>query len=253
MMRTINLFAVLFFVALRGASAQIASAQTARPAYEAAEITVNTSGDESSHSDGSRSQIVMTNQTLKRLIERAYDVTPVQVSGPDWLEHARFDIAAKYPLDVKREDQPLMLRTLLEDRLKLAVHRETREMSGYALGVAKSGFKLKPVEPGGTSTNSSGGLISTLSAKKVSMARLAALLTQFLGQTVVDSTGIDGVYDFDLKWTKDDLSTGQNKGDSDAPSLFTALQEGLGLRLQARKVPVEVIVVDRVERVPSEN
>jgi uncharacterized protein (TIGR03435 family) len=195
----------------------------------------------------------MTNQTLKRLIERAYEVTPVQVSGPDWLEHVRFDIAAKFPLDVKREDQPLMLRTLLEDRLKLAVHRETREMSGYELGVAKGGFKLTPVEPGGMSTNSSGGVVSTLSVKKVSMARLAALLTQFLGQTVVDKTGIDGVYDFDLKWTRDDLTSDQNKGDSDAPSLFTALQERLGLRLQARKVPVEVIVVDRVERVPSEN
>ncbi|SPE35763.1 conserved hypothetical protein [Candidatus Sulfopaludibacter sp. SbA3] len=90
----------------------------------------------------------MTNMTLRRLIERAYGVKPNQLAGPDWLNSVHFDIAAKYPHDSKPADHPLMLRTLLEDRFKLTTHRETRDIPGYVLVVAKGGFKLKPVEPG---------------------------------------------------------------------------------------------------------
>lgn len=79
----------------------------------------------------------MTNVALKRLIERAYGVKPDQVTGPDWMEDVRCDIAAKYPPDTKSEDRPIMLRTLLEDRFKLATHRESRDLPGYALMVAK--------------------------------------------------------------------------------------------------------------------
>ena len=145
-----------------------------------------------------------------------------------------------------------MLRTLLEDRFHLAVHFESKDMPGYALVVAKSGFKLKPVEPGGSDTDTEGGRVQTLTAKKTSMALLADLVARDLGEFVVDKTGLDGVYNFELRWTKDDLSS--NATDLDGvPSLFTALQETLGLRLQPQKVPVEIVVVDHAERVPTEN
>src|SRR5215831_11178103 len=102
-------------------AAGTASAQD-RPNFEAASVKINSSGNTGSSSNGSRGQVVMTNQTLKRLIERAYGVKPFQVIGPGWMENVRFDVAAKYPPDTKYEDRPVMLRTLLEDRFKLVVH-----------------------------------------------------------------------------------------------------------------------------------
>ncbi|MDR3699324.1 MAG: TIGR03435 family protein [Candidatus Sulfopaludibacter sp.] len=243
-------------IALLAAGAPAAWSQDARPAYEAASVKPNNSGSGSSSSNGSKGQIVFTNVSLKRLIERAYDVKPFQVTSPDWVENLRFDIAAKYPPDTKPEERSLMLRSLLEDRFKLAVHHDSKEMPGFALVVAKGGFKLKPVEPaGGSSAKDYGGRVRTLTAKQTSIAAVADLLARILGETVVDKTGIDGVYDFEFKWTADDMdgSTSSTSNGDPAPSLFTAIQETLGLRLQAQKVPVEIIVVDHVERVPIEN
>jgi uncharacterized protein (TIGR03435 family) len=146
-----------------------------------------------------------------------------------------------------------MLRSLLEDRFKLAVHRESKEMPGYTLVVGKRGFKLKPVEPGGGSdTNSTGSRVRTLTVKRTSMASLADLMARNLNQMVVDRTGLEGVYDFELRWANDDQNPNGSEADA-APSLFTAIQETLGLRLQPQKVPTEIIVVDYVERVPTEN
>jgi uncharacterized protein (TIGR03435 family) len=239
-------------IILFAACAVLAQPHDAHPAYEVASVKLNTSGSGNSSSNGSKGQIVFTNQTLKRLIERAYGVKPFQVTGPGWMETVSFDIAAKYPPNTTNDDRSLMLRTLLEDRFKLAVHRESKEMPGYALVVVKRGFKLKPVEPGGSDTNSKGGRVRTLTAKKTSMAQLADFVARTLGEIVVDKTGIDGVYDFELRWANDD----QTSKDSDAdgtPTLFTALQETLGLRLQPQKVRVEIVVVDHVERAPTEN
>ncbi|MGA2195970.1 MAG: TIGR03435 family protein [Bryobacteraceae bacterium] len=239
-------------IALLAAGAVFAQPRDTRPAYEAASVKINTSGSGHSSSDGSKGQVVMTNQTLKRLIERAYNVKPLQVTGPGWMEDVRFDIAAKYPPDTKNDDHLLMLRTLLEDRFKLAVHRESKDMPGYALVVAKSGFKLKPVEPGGSGTDHNGGRVQTMTATKNSMAQLADFVARTLGEMVVDQTGIEGVYDFELRWTNEDQNPSATDLDG-VPSLFTALEETLGLRLQPQKVPVEIVVVDHVERVPTEN
>jgi uncharacterized protein (TIGR03435 family) len=233
------------------AGAVFAQPQDSRPAYVVASVKPNTSFSDSSSSHGSTGQVVFTNLSLKRYIEQAYNVKPFQVIGPDWMESVHFDITAKYPPDTRNADRPVMLRTLLEDRFKLTVHRESKEMPGYALVVAKGGFKLKPVEPGGSGTDSHGGRVRILTATKTSMERLADLVARNLGEVVVDKTAIDGVYDFEFRWTSDDQAPA---GDAEtAPSLFTALQETLGLRLQRQKVPVEMIVVDHVERVPTEN
>jgi len=246
-------------IVLLAAGAGFAQRQDVRPAYEAASVKPNTAGSNGSSSNGSKGQIVFANQTLKRLVERAYGVKPFQVATPRWMEEIRFDIAAKYPPDTKNDDRPLMLRTLLEDRFKLAVHRESKDMPGYALVVAKSGFKLKPVEPGGSGDSrvvgydsSNGGRVQTLTAKKTSMALLADLLARDLGVMVIDRTAIEGVYDFELRFTLDDQNSSGSDADP-APSLFAALQETLGLRLLSQKVPVEIIVVDHAERVPAEN
>jgi len=229
----------------------LAQPQAERPGYEVASIKPNNSSSGSSRSNGSKGQIVFNNVSLKRLIERAYSVKPFQVVAPDWTESVHFDIAAKYPPDTKDKDRPLMLRALLEDRFKLAVHRESKEVQGYELLVAKKGFKLKPVEPGVANTNSRGAYAQTLTATKVSMDGLADYVARNLDKAVVDKTGITGVYDFEFRWSKEVQTS--NDGEADAPTLFAALEESLGLRLQAHKVPLTMFIVDHVERMPDEN
>jgi len=240
---------IIIFLA---ASTVFAQPQDSRPAFVVASVKPNASFSDSSSSHGSTGQIVFTNLSLKRYIERAYNVKPFQVIGPDWMESVHFDITAKYPPATKEADRPVMLRTLLEDRFKLTVHRESKDMPGYLLVVAKGGFKLKPVEPGGSGTDSHGGRVRVLTATKTSVAQVADLAARALGEVVIDKTGIDGVYDFEMRWTVDDQAPTGVETET-APSLFNALQETLGLRLQRQKVPVEMIVVDHVERVPTEN
>jgi uncharacterized protein (TIGR03435 family) len=226
-----------------------------RPIFEAASIKVNTSGSSGSSSNGSRGQVMMTNQTLKRLIERAYNVKPFQVIGPGWMENVRFDVAAKYPPNTKDEDRPVMLRTMLEDRFRLLVHRESREASGYALAIVKGGFKLQPVEPGEGNISSKGnGRQEDFEAKKISMAALGAQLERYVGSKVIDGTGIEGVYDVQLHWIME-AEDAKSREEADTAQ-FAAIQQALGalgLHLRAQKVPVELIVVDKVERVPTEN
>lgn len=228
-------------------------AQNARPAFEAASVKPNNSPTGNSQTHGSKGQVLMSNQTLQRLIERAYGVQSFQVVGPGWMSDVRFDIAAKYPEDTKPSDRPLMLRTLLEDRFRLAVHKEMKDLPGYELVVARGGFKLKPVDPaGGSDTNGSGGVVRTLTVKRTSMASLADLLSRYLNQMVVDKTGIEGVYDFEFKWTNADQSTA-GKEEETVPSLFTAVEEVIGVHLKPQKVPTEIVVVEHVERAPADN
>jgi uncharacterized protein (TIGR03435 family) len=230
------------------ALAAAAHAQT----FEAASIKPNVSGSNSSSTHGSRGQIVFTNASLKSLIVDAFEVKPFQVVGPGWLETVCFDIVAKYPPDTPEKQHPAMLRALLEERFGLAIHKESKDVSGYALVVAKTGFKLQPVPKSGTSMNSNNnGKVLTFKATSMSMAALAGALARRLGTPVEDRTAIDGFFDVEMKWNVDDSGAAT---DPDAPpSLFTALQEKLGLRLQAQKVAVEMIVVDRVERTATEN
>jgi uncharacterized protein (TIGR03435 family) len=245
------------------ALAALAQGQAVRPTYEVATIKLNESDKGSRGLQEDKAQAVFTSIPLKRLIQWAYKVYPFQVSGPGWLEDVHFDISAKYPPDLRDEERPLMLRTLLEDRLKLVIHRESREMQGYSLVIAKGGFKLKTVEPGAPVTGSLGSMSPSLNlqggfrrsilvAKKASIASLADLMTRVRDGMVIDKTGLSGVYDFELRWNNDDNNPIPSDGNS-FPFLFTALQETLGLRLQAEKVPVEMIVVDHVARDPTEN
>jgi uncharacterized protein (TIGR03435 family) len=244
-----------FRILVVGLSSAVLLAQTApqRATFEAASVKPNNSGSNSSSTSGTLGQMVIVNQSLKRLIERAYEVPPIQVVGPEWLENVRFDVSAKNPPNLKREDRGPMMQALLEERFKLQVHRETKEFSGFGLVPTKSGFKLKPVEPGDMSSNSNGnGTVTTLSVKKASLAAIANMVGRALEQPVVDKTGIDGVYDFEIRYTRDDREP--NGSDADAvPGLSFAIQEVLGLRLQRQKVPLTVIVVDHVERTPTEN
>ena len=218
-----------------------------------------------------------TGVTLQGLIREAYEVEDNQISGaPAWLDSERYDIEAKADKSVADELQKLsfdqrlveyrrMLQALLGDRFQLTLHRETKELPVYALVIAKKGPKLQETHPG---DNDSTGMTfgrGLLKGEGVPIALLVRHLSQQrLGRPVLDKSGLTGKYDFTLQWTPEENRAPMFKGtrdggqgpdsppDSSGPSIFTAIQEQLGLRLESQKGPVEVLVIDHVER-PSEN
>ena len=234
---------------------------TLAPAFEAASIKPSKAEPGSSSGITTRKgSISARNVTLKRCIRGAYDVQESQIVGPKWVDLDRYDIDAKAAGPSGDRDLMAMLQSLLADRFGLAFHRETRELPGYALVVGKNGLKAKRSQPDAESRSSSSR--EAIDAQACSMRRLAQKLSEVIHVPVADLTGVAGEFDFQLKWTPDDMqarppSDGNKPGNAPAdlangPSVFAALQEQLGLRLEPRKVPTEVLVIDRAEKA-SEN
>jgi uncharacterized protein (TIGR03435 family) len=206
--------------------------------------------------------------TLKDLIVLAYDLLPNQTQGgPPWAPVDRFDVTAKVTegegdpaalTDAERQKwtERIRLRTraLLASRFNLAVHIETRESAIYELHVDKNGPKADALKES-DATSGTSFLGNQIVGKGGDMHDLALLLTSQVQQPVVDQTGLTGKYDFTLRWSTEPLSPvpGTPTGDADKlPSIFTALREQLGLRLDSARGPIEVLVIDRAEK-PSEN
>jgi uncharacterized protein (TIGR03435 family) len=197
------------------------------------------------------------------LIGVAYNLPPRAVlGGADWLDSDHYDIAAVTPGEARPnlEDQMTMLRQLLAERFKLSFHREGKEFSVYVLNVAKGGPKLtettgSPEEDPVLLSQVSPGQIH-MPARNTTIAQFAAVLQRtFFNRPVLDRTGLTARYDFDLAWTPDETQLdGQQHEtqDSTKPGIFAAMQQQLGLRLEATKAIVQAIVLDRVER-PSDN
>lgn len=185
-----------------------------------------------------------TDVTLKRCIVGAYHAGPGQVvGGPSWIDSDRFHIEAK-AAEAVNDDAVLdaMMQALLQERFHLTVHRESKNLQALVLEVAKNGPKLEKAPGGEAVTNSSRG---SLTLANTTMDGLAERLARVTELPVVNRTAIDGVFNMKLLWTPE----GENpKGPGSPPSLFTAIQEQLGLRLQSQKAPVEVLVVDHAER-----
>jgi bla regulator protein BlaR1 len=222
--------------------AQSQTDATAPLSFEVASVRPNKSGTNSSWWRDRPATVTTTNVSLKALIRTAYDVRAYQISGPDWLNSARYDIAAKAPGPATKDQIRQMLRTLLADRFGLTLHREEKVFPVYELVAAKNGPKLQAVQNDGyNSMNSRKG---TINGEKVSMARLAESLSGVVDRPVLDKTGLAGVFNFTLQWSPDD---------TDGPSIYTALNEQLGLKLISRKDPIEILVIDRVNRTPTEN
>jgi uncharacterized protein (TIGR03435 family) len=206
--------------------------------------------------------------SLQALVAAAYSLSPRAISGgPPWTDSDLFDILASTPGNVQPnlEEQMAMLRKLLTDRFQLNFHREPKELPIFAITVAKGGPKLKPSgAPPGTLPElintiypeERGGVHVELPARNATILQFAAMMQRtVLDRAVVDQTGLSGTYDFDLEWTPDENQFGGSLPRSvepTKPSLFAAMQEQLGLRLEATKGPVQALVIDRVER-PSEN
>ena len=178
-----------------------------------------------------------TNVTLKRLMRSAYGIPEAQVfGGPKWADEERYDIAAKAPGPAGDHEMSVMLQQLLVERFKLVFHRETRPLPAYARIVGKKGLTAKRSEPGTPSTGSSSR--KSIDATACSMARLAVKISEVLHAPVADATGIEGVFDFKLEWTPDEVQS----------AVFVAIGEQLGLKLEGRKMPTEVLVIDSVQK-----
>jgi uncharacterized protein (TIGR03435 family) len=246
--------------------------------------------------------------SLADLIRTAYRVKPHQVTGPDWMSAQRFDIVAKIPEGASKEQVPEMLQALLAERFKLAIHRDSKEQTVYALVVGKSGSKLKeaaadsaPPPPEGAATGGQmrfnrtangmeirggpggGGPVRVsmvngsmhMEAAKMTMAALADTLTPFVDHPVVDMTELKGNYQVGLDLSMEDMRNmarlagrampglmpgggepprlaAEGASDPSGSSVFASVQQ-LGLKLEPRKAPVDVIVVDHLEKAPTEN
>lgn len=199
------------------------------------------------------------NWDLKRLVERAFSVQDYQVAGgPNWMQSYKFDVRAKVddatPIPRGKAGQAVtqhLLLALLKDRFQFQFHRETKVMSCYNLMAAKTGIKIEPVKDAGSSSTSSNG--KHLTAKGLNLDGLATFLSQMLEQPVLNATGLTSVFNFELDWAPQETGPRLPEANEIAgPSIFTALQEQLGLKLESGKGPVEIIVVDHAEK-PTEN
>lgn len=249
--------------------AALAAAYAQPPAFEVASIKPSDiAGTVSIRRSGYR--IATTSTSLLFLITWAYDIHIDRLySKPNWLDSVRYDVMANAPQDNRPAPRRLpgqptelqqMMQALLADRFKLVIHRETRQLPMYALVVAKGGAKIRlteaPAVMGQTPFSMPGR--GRLMGTQVSAEMLAKVLSDQVSRSVQDQTGLKGVFDFKLEWEPDALSAPPDGVPAPADlrtgsSLFTAIQEQLGLKLEARKGPVEVFVIDHIERAPTEN
>jgi uncharacterized protein (TIGR03435 family) len=247
------------------------------------------------HIDGQRVNLTML--ALTDLIQSAYNVKLHQISGPEWMAGARFDVNAKLPPGSNEKQIQAMIQTLLEDRFGLKLHREMRDFPVYALTIAKTGLKMKESPPDppaadgappktfdvSASSSNNGTTISygngsymtfdmvnsTFEGKKMPASALPDTLARFMDRPVIDMTGLKGNYDFTLKFAPDDFRSMMIRAavaarvvlppealklleTSSGDSLPNAM-ETLGLKLEPRKSPIEVLVIDHIDKTPSDN
>ncbi len=184
---------------------------------------------------------------LMAVIARAYDVNGVQVAAPAWVSSDGFEIRATFPANTPPEQFRTMLQTLLADRFHMTVHHEQRELSAYVLAVTKGGLKMKAHPDARLSFNTPADAAGRHIVGTVTMSALAQILSYVVGGPVVDQTAIDGIYDISLDFSRDPNAA------VDAPSIYSALQDRLGLKLESKKAPFDVIVVDRIDKAPTGN
>jgi len=233
-----------------------ARAQT--PTFEVASIRPNRSLEGMSSIHLSKGRVSMEKVSLKKVMLNAYGISDdreYMIEGPGWLTTEPFNIDATFPGDTPLPQVRQMMQTLLAERFKLVLHKETRQLPVYSLVIARNGLKIHPAEDGDGRTTGGPG---RLEATRLTIQRLADLLAHSVGLPVVDSTGVRGVFDFTLQWSPDEApkiaaADGNEAAGVAGPSIFTALQEQLGLKLISGKGPVEILVVDHIEKAPTEN
>jgi uncharacterized protein (TIGR03435 family) len=245
-------------------------------------------------------RITYTNIPLTFLLAIAYDVKNFQLKAPSWMDSEHYDISAKVPEGATKEQTAGMLQNLIADRFQLALHRETKEMGGYELTLAKTGSKLKESAPEDPAANQPGppqpsgppgppkrdangfpqlagrgmlvmmemtpkGPIAKMSARSQPLSELIKMLGNQLRVPIADKTGLTAKYDFTLEYAPDMAgmggppppagtpASGPAATEESGPDITTAVREQLGLKLDAKKLAVDLLVIDKAERVPTEN
>ncbi len=204
------------------------------------------------------------NVNLKDLVKFAYDIHDYQLSGGlGWTETEHYEVLATFPAGTTNAQRAEMMQKMLADRFALVIHREPKDVAGYALAVGKNGPKLHPPEDpqqgmmlGRSPTTGQ----RTLHGTSSTMSDMASFLADLLGKPVQDDTALAGKFDFSMEWTPDPVSEVMLRkgageappGDQVGPTIFTALQEQLGLKLETKKIPVSAVVIDHAEK-PSAN
>jgi uncharacterized protein (TIGR03435 family) len=263
----IPVFAVALLCAAANASSQsspspsttskTANTEVKAPDYDVVSVKESKSAEYAMLSTYMSDGFQATNTSLEVLIAYAYGIRQDLISGaPGWVSSTRFDLQAKVTgadVDTFKKLSPeqlqAMLQSLLVDRFKLKIHLETKVLPIYELVKEKGGFKIKEAQP--SSPNFRGLGPGMFKGGAVTLQDLAGELSSSMQRTVLDKTGIAGKYDIDLKWNPGEGEAADVSADA-GPTLFTALQEQLGLKLQPTKGPVETLVIDAVEK-PSKN
>lgn len=211
-------------------------------------------------------RLTCSNVTFMAILTRALGVQSYRVSGPAWLDTDHWEIVATAPPTTTNDEAMLMLQTLLAERFGLKFHRENRETSIFALVKTRAESLLTPADHG-VGLSLAAGSSGTASIKgKVPLSELVKYLTWRLGKPVIDDTGLVGRYNIELEWVPLESEAGYRRpasGSSNTeaateltpvgPSLFAALQETLGLKLESRKASLQYMVLDAVNRSPTEN
>lgn len=281
-MRLLSIVPVLLAASFAAASAQQPQSSLS---FEVASIRPGAAADAEMipiRMNAERSRIHYVNVSIRDCIRVAYGVKEFQISGPDSIRN-RFNIEAKYPAGATKEQVPEMLRSLLRDRFKLQLHREMKERAAYALVVSKNGPKLKPtqIKPSeypdspnrrpGTPVRGDIQIMGSpsgirLTGPAVTLSKLCETLSAFADKPVVDQTGLHGEYDIDFAFLPENIQLMRKKPGSPGPgpdrgmdtqseplpTLFEAVQDD-GLKLESRKAPVAMLVVDHIEKTPTEN
>jgi uncharacterized protein (TIGR03435 family) len=259
---------------LSGGLASGLAAQDTRPSFEVASVKINKSGQRQGKIDVEAGDtFTMVNQVLRTLINLAYRIPIYKLSGgPDWLTTERFDIIAKTPSGATLDQKMVMLQGLLEERFKLRIRAETREGAIYALVMARSDRRLGPdmrpaaadcagqpftasqPAPGVRPPCGAVGGLTQFSAGGIEMSQLASKLGTMMQETIVDRTGLAGRFDLDLRAVPSGRGGAVRPGVGvpppagfERPSIFTAVQEQLGLKLEPQRGTVEVFVIDSVQ------
>ena len=232
-------------------------------AFEVADVKANKSGELRMAIDlQPGGKVTMRNVPMKVLIVFAYHLRPEALAGgPSWLDSERFDVVAKALETAPPEDVRRMMQTLLAERFKLAVHTEQRVMPAWALVPGKAGPRLQPSEAvllSGQACRPGQGQPGQrhVDCRHVTMAALGDFLQELAPRDftvpVVDQTGLGGAYDFKLDWIPT-ARPGDSPAEENGPTIFDAVTNQLGLKLESKRLPLPIIVVDHVERVPLEN
>lgn len=225
------------------------------PAFEVASIKVNRSGDgRSGYPRLTNGRMTAQNATLKMTLQVAYGLSALQIDGPGWMDSDRFDLEAKSPQGVPDSELMPMLQSLLMERFHLAAHRETKETPVYDLIVAKVGLKIAPFDPDHVPPTPPRNGAASMIIGALTMSQLAYNITPAAGRPVLDKTGLNAVrYFCAVTFSPLTAQSEDSTPESGPLDIFRALEQQLGLKLEPAKEPLDILIVDHAERVPTEN